>query len=86
MDLKLRTAFKTLDGRSLSTLTLRDYLTVGDVLDAEREGGDSSNKIAVVLVAKVAGLDVKEVHSLDTRDFDDISDHVIKIRERDPKD
>lgn len=80
----LRKSIKTLDGRDLTSLTVREYLTGGDVLASQR-----ANKIPLEqtyqMIAVLTGLDLAEVLDADVRDLNALAEHVQGLLS-DPKD
>lgn len=64
--------------RDLSAVSLREYLTGGDVLAQERCKGSDTEK-GFVLLARLAGLDMAELESLHVADINVLMGHVNKI-------
>ncbi len=87
--LKLKTPIKNLEGEPLTVLKLRPYVTVGDLLTAQKVHGDSDTEQSIFLVSQVTGLDTSEVELLDANDFTKLTRHVSAImpnlEEEDPK-
>lgn len=80
---KLVTPFTDGFGKKHAELELRDVLTAGDVLHARRAGESDQFVVGLELIARVSGLDIKDVYKLDMRDVDAIDAHIGVIR--DPK-
>lgn len=83
--LTLRKPITRIDKTQCTVVALRHYLTAGDVMAASRDGGSDSTAVALVLVARVTGLDAREVDDMDIRDVEDAIAHIEAIRQRDPK-
>lgn len=77
---KLINPFKDLGGVLRTELQVRDHLTAGDVLHARRSGAGDDFTIGLELIARVCGLDMKEVLSMDMRDVDVLDAHIGELR------
>lgn len=83
--IQLRRPFPLLDKTMCEVVRPRDYLEVGDFLAARRESQDEAVQTAV-LVARVCGLELSEIQSMDMRDYLQVVEHVAKLQEsEDPK-
>jgi hypothetical protein len=79
MRLILTTPFKDLTGTLRTALDLRDVLTGGDILFAQRQKGNAVEQ-GYHIIARVAGLDLKEVEEMDVRDIAQIDAHIVQIQ------
>jgi len=86
MRLTLTTPFKDLTGTLRTTVDLRDVLTGGDVLFAQRQKGNAVEQ-GYHMIARIAGLDLREIEEMDVRDIAKIDAHIARIQETpaDPK-
>ena len=83
------------DDGSISAVNVREYITAGDMLAqqraARRDATDAENELvcSLTLIAKLCGLDMKEVESLDVADVNAITSYVAGLlkteAEPDPK-
>jgi hypothetical protein len=80
MNLKLITPFKDIFDKPRTSLDLRDHMTAGDVLHALRTGDKEDFVVGLEMVARVAGLDRKDVERMDMRDVDRVHAHIAEIR------
>ncbi len=72
--------------RAVREIEVRDYMTAGDILEARRLSSDKhdSFEVGLHLIARVAGLDIKDIARMDMRDVDALDAHIAEIR-KDPK-
>lgn len=88
MRLTLITPFKDFGGTVRTYLDLHDYLTGGDVLFAQRQVGSATEQ-GYHMIARVAGLDLKDLDAMDVRDIAKVDAHIAAIQapkdETDPK-
>lgn len=66
-------------------LTLKDHLTFGDVLYVREQVKNQNDLTGFHMVARVAGLDFKDLAAMDMRDIDQIDEHIGRIRAPLPK-
>jgi hypothetical protein len=75
---QLKRAIPRLDRSMCTVVTIREYLTAGDVL-AQARAGEGELLQSLTLLGKLTGLDMMEVESLDVEDVNAIMDQISKI-------
>ncbi len=79
MRLTLITPFKDYAGVQRSHLDLRDCLTGGDVLFSQRQAGSELER-GYHMIARVSGLDIKDLDGMDVRDIARVDAHIALIQ------
>lgn len=78
-DYTLVTPFKDLFGTERTTLKVRDVIRARDVM-AAREAGTDAFRIGIALIARMCGLDPKDVEEMDIRDVDALDALIVELR------
>jgi hypothetical protein len=77
MRINLVTPFKDLGGQLRTFVEVREVMTGGDILFARRTSASKDPvELSFMIAARMCGLDMSELESMDVRDIEAVQDYV----------